>query len=275
VLAVLDFDGTFTDAEAESRPFLTAFRAALFELLGRDAGDAWEEERARVEADPSAHGWRHAGIITAPAGADPYITAACVAQNLCARFGILPDERERNEALQAVYRTCYPLAASVPRPDARAVLETLVARGLDIAVVSNSRTDTVAAKIAELGVVSERIEVIGDARKFVLDAAPRDATFDALQDLAIEGLVGRKVIVQRGHYYDALRALWQRTGTTPADTLVCGDVFELDLALPLCLGAAVHLVHRPGTPRHELAFLEAHPRGGASSTLSGLIARLN
>lgn len=274
-LVILDFDGTFTDATAEAEPFVAGFRRDFFDLLGRDASDAWSEEEAKIGANPSEYGWRHSGVITAPAVADPYLHTSAVAQSVCDRFGILRDETTRSDVLQTLYRKNYALTRSVPRPDAKQVLETLLGRALPVYIVTNSRPDAVQAKIDAIDIEGvQDLCVIGDAKKFVIDVASRDALFDGLSDLAVPGLDGREVLVKRGHYYDVLRQAWQHTGTSAAQTLVVGDIFELDLALPLSLGAFVHLVYGEQTPSYEIDFVRQHPRGDASDSLAGMLTRL-
>ncbi len=274
-LVVLDFDGTFTDAEAEAAGFVEAFKADVFDLLGRDVSQAWAQEEEALRANPSDYGWSNDGVIAAPANADPYLRVTVIAQNLCDRFAILRSPATRTEVLEALYRKCYGLTESVPRPDAKDVLETLLDHQLPIVVVTNSRADTVQAKIDGLALRGgDRLTVIGNARKFVMASSPRDELFDSLDDLAVPGLERRKVAVRRGHYYDALKRCWQETGSTAAETLVCGDIFELDLALPLTLGAHVHLIWHDETPPYEVAFVDQHERGGSSRELAGILARL-
>ncbi len=274
-LLILDFDGTFTDANAEAEPFLAAFKADLFDLLGRDASEDWLREDAEVRANPHKYGWRNRGLVSAPGGADPYLTASCIAQNLFDRAGILKDEETRSTVLQALYKKNYALTAAVPRPDARAVLDDVLARDLSVVVVTNSHTDVVQKKIDALGLAQpERLRVHGDARKFVIDDGSRDTSFDALDDLTLPGLDTRPVLIKRGHYYDLLKQLWQDTSAAPRDTLVCGDIFELDLALPLALGCRVHLVHHDATPAYEVRYVADHDRGSVSRELSGMLAAL-
>lgn len=271
-LLILDFDGTFTDAHEEAKPFVAAFRDDFFDLLGRRAEAAWAREEAEVLAHPTRYGWKNGGLITAPAGADPYLTVSCIAQNLCDLFGILQNDATRSEVLQTLYKKNYPLTRSAPRPDAKRVLEDVVARDLFVAVVTNSRTDAVTDKLAELHARgADDLRVIGDAKKFVIDDGQRDPTFDALLDLTLPGLDTRSVIIKRGHYYDVLRQLWQESGADAASTLVCGDIFELDLALPLALGTRVHLVYHEQTPPYEVAYLREHPRGSVSTDLAGVL----
>jgi hypothetical protein len=61
-------------------------------------------------------------------------------------------------------------------------------------------------------------------------------------------------------YHDILRAILDAAGATFADLVVIGDIFELDLAMPLALGARVGLVSSMHTPAYERSFVEAHPR---------------
>lgn len=275
-LLILDFDGTFTDAHEEARPFVKAFQADFYDLIGREVPVAWAREEAEVLEHPTRYGWRNGGIITAPAGADPYLTVSCIVQNLCDLFGILNNDALRSEVLQTLYKKNYPLTLSAPRPDAKRVLEALLARDLAVAVVTNSRTDAVTAKLADLAVEgAASLRVIGDAKKFVKDDSPRDSVFDALTDMSIPGLDTRSVMIKRGHYYDVLSSLWREHGADAASTLVCGDIFELDLALPLSLGTRVHLVYHEQTPPYEVAFLRTHERGSVSTDLAGVLEHLD
>ena len=58
-LVILDFDGTFTDAYAEAKPYVEGFKLDLFDLLGRDASDAWQQAEEEIQANPTAYGWLH------------------------------------------------------------------------------------------------------------------------------------------------------------------------------------------------------------------------
>ena len=48
---------------------------------------------------------------------------------------------------------------------------------------------------------------------------------------------------------------------------VFGDIFELDLCLPLALGASVGLMTNNFTPQWELDYLSDHERGHLLSSL--------
>ncbi len=269
-LVVLDFDGTFTRVDDEAAPFLVAYKQGLAELLGGDVDGEWERATAIIEADPDRYGWEYEGRIVAPSHADPYIFATSVAQILLHEHGA-----ERSALTERLYRDAYAKAATVFRDDAREVVEAVLALGVPVFVVTNSRTTDVTRKSARLEARgSERLTIRGDACKWMLvPATAGDTRFDALpEELRVPGL-GRPILVRRGRYFDALRQIWDETGATAAGTLVCGDIYELDLALPALLGAQVHMVGRPSTPAYERDAVAA--AGGTFSTeLSGLLARI-
>jgi hypothetical protein len=268
---VLDFDGTFTLVDREAVPFVEGFVAGLREIVGGDVAARWDETVTRVKADPDRYGWEHGGTIVAPSHADPYILATTVGQLLLAEAGL--DARARTEHLQALYQQNYPRALTVFRPDAKNVIETLVATSTPVFVVTNSRTDHVSAKLDQLAPRGRsQITVRGDARKFVLgDPENADETWSRVPEQRELPGLSRPIQVRRGAYYDQLRRIWSETGTDAASTLVCGDIFELDLALPAELGARVHLVARPDTPEYERRAARSRVGGSVSQELSGLL----
>ncbi|MEO0326238.1 MAG: HAD family hydrolase [Myxococcota bacterium] len=279
-LVVLDFDGTFTDAEAEAGPFLRAYRQAAEAWLEArgvvDAAGAWEAEGARLEAAPEAYGWRWEGRIVAPGGVDPYLRASVIMSALLDAHSLLPEPAPRRGLLQRLYASCYVASKTVFRPDARAVVEALLASPATVAVVTNSATDAVREKLATLAPRGqEHLRVYGDAEKYVVTPAePPDGRFDGLPDTVAAPGLDRPVFLRRGRYYETLRALWETTGTTPERTLVAGDIYELDLALPAALGAAVQLVGKARTMSYERAAVRALERGRDDDRLSALLERV-
>jgi phosphoglycolate phosphatase-like HAD superfamily hydrolase len=278
---VLDFDGTFTDVAAEGAPFVRHFKNHLAQLLGREEGALeadWLQEEAAVLAGAHAFGWDVGGRVVAPATADPYLLSNCVARQLMSRFGVLTEPSERHEALQELYREAYKLTGMAFKPEAKEVLEALLATGLPIWVVTNAHTDLVDAKLTKLAPRGrERLKVKGDARKYLIeDPQPSDARFAALpESISFDGLLPRPVYLRRGRYYEALRDIWMETGTAPEATLVAGDIYELDLALPAALGAQVQFVSRTNALPYELKAMELlGPRGGVDLSLRAILPRL-
>jgi phosphoglycolate phosphatase-like HAD superfamily hydrolase len=273
---VLDFDGTFTLVDREAVPFVEGFVSDLGELIGRDARGPFEQTAARVKADPDRYGWENDGRIVAPSHADPYILATTVGQLLLAEAG-MSSRADRTERLQTLYQRNYPKALTVFRPDARAVIESILQASVPVFVVTNSKTEHVEAKLDELAPQGRsQIQVRGDARKFVLtDPDAIDEAWKRVpRERELPGL-SRPIYLGRGAYYDQLRRIWRETGTDAAGTLVCGDIFELDLALPSELGARVHLVARPDTPEYERRAARARIGGSVSQDLGGLLEVLD
>ncbi|MBX3249824.1 MAG: HAD family hydrolase [Myxococcales bacterium] len=275
-LVLLDFDGTFTDVEKEAGPFFEAYLADVREILGEGFERDWEEANAVLTADPANHGWLHEGRIVAPGNADPYLRATVIINMVLDRRGLYLDGDARTELLQGLYHRNYPKADTVFRPDAKRVVEALLESGIPTYVVTNSATHDVQAKIDRLAPRGrERLAVHGNAKKFfVVDPAPVDPRFAALPaTMAVSGL-GRPIYLRRGHYYEVLRHIWDETGVAPERTLVAGDIFELDLALPAHLGAHVQLVLKDRTEEFERQAMRQLANAETSDGLAGILARV-
>jgi hypothetical protein len=263
---VLDFDGTMTDAEAEGRPFRDGYLEDLCSLVGRGLNDpdvlatAMKVEEV-LAAAPASHPFLWMGRAVAPATVDPYLRMVPIANAILDRFGAMPGATDRGRLLGGVlykYNYAKTLGHPVFRAGAGAVLREL--GGKDAWIVTNSDTHAVAGKIAALdrevpGVAWLTSRVRGHARKFDVD----DTWTDSAAEMIMPGLE-RPILLRRRAYHDILRAILDATGATFADLVVVGDIFELDLAMPLALGARVGLVSSPRTPAYERAFVEAHPR---------------
>jgi phosphoglycolate phosphatase-like HAD superfamily hydrolase len=275
---VLDFDGTFTDVTAEGVPFVQHFRRRLSEVLGRDVMEGgWAQVEHEVATSSEEHGWEVGGRIVAPALADPYLLANFVARRLCDRLGVLPDKAERAKLLDTLYREAYAQVGMAFKPEAKEVLEALLDTGLPVHVVTNAHTDTVEAKLTKLAPRGrERLRVSGDARKFLIEEpATTDSVFTALPETTQAAPLVRPIHLRRGRYYEALRRIWSETDTSPETTLVAGDIYELDLAMPAALGASVQLVARTNTLEYERRAITAlGSRGGMDPSLRAILPRL-
>src|SRR5262249_3823202 len=130
--------------------------------------------------------------------------------------------------------------------------------------------------------VREKVQVVGDAQKFALQELPFDSAIPQERQRAFLELPAaipgpdRPVYLRRGRYFDALcRAVGDDAFE---DTLVCGDIWELDLAMPAQLGCSVHLITRQApfcTYDYESQAVTAlGKRGGIGDELSSLLERL-
>ena len=266
-ILVLDFDGTMTDAEAEGRPFRDGYLDDLCSLVGRPIGDPdvlaiAEEVEAELARAPATHPFLWMGRAVAPATVDPYLRMVPIAHRILDRFRAIPDPTDRGRLLGGVlYKYNYQKTLGHPvfRAGAGDVLRSLA--GAQTWIVTNSDSHAVAGKIAALdreapGVAWLTSHVRGHARKFDVD----DSWTEAPETLDVPGL-DRPVLLRRRFYHSILRAILDAAHAQFSDLVVVGDIFELDLAMPLALGARIGLVASPRTPPYERAFVAAHPRG--------------
>ncbi len=265
-LLVLDFDGTMTDAEVEGVPFRLGYLEDVSLLCGLRLEEVLTlAEAFEVEVDDNAHayGWDFEGRIVAPASVDPYLRMMPVARMIFDHTQTLMDPRDRNRLLGAVlYKYNYQKTQDAFRPGALDVLQSLKATPLR--VVTQSPTDLVREKLRRFGARADGScaldwllpRVHGSVKKYQLD----DTFTDVPEAMTLPGLA-RPVWLRRVDYHRMLAALLHDEGCGWDDLVVVGDIFELDLSLPLALGARVGLLANAFTPEYEMAFLADHPRG--------------
>lgn len=271
-MLILDFDGTITDAEAEGMPYRRGYLEDIAELTGQSAEDIFVMAagfEADIAADPHHNGWELDGHIVAPAMVDPYLRVIPVARRIFDELGAFRDAGERRRLQQILYKYNYPKTNIAFRDGARELLLGLA--GTSAYVVTNSHTESVQSKIRTLGPEGELewllARVRGGAKKYVVD----DELVAIERELHLSGL-DRPVLLRRRNYHEVINALLAAESTSIERLIVVGDIFELDLALPLAMGARVVLVSNHFTPEYEKRFVETHPRGCLIEHLSELPA---
>ena len=279
-LVVLDFDGTLTDADAHAPAFHAASGRELAHRLGWDEtrlGREWQRAREAVAAFSAHAGWEVGGYPVAPAAGDPYLIANSVVKRLLAEHRPDLGRDALGAGVMEVHGAAYESAPPPLRPETREVLEELCASGRHVSVVTNSRTGTVERLLGSLALrCRDQVMVRGDANKFsVGPVTAADARFESLPEAVRWPGLAREIHLRRGPYFDVLRALWDGTGTGPDSTLVVGDVFELDLAMPAALGTHAHLVVRAGAPAHEVQLARRLSRGEADERLTAVLERVS
>ncbi|TMQ10944.1 MAG: HAD family hydrolase [Deltaproteobacteria bacterium] len=281
---VLDFDGTCTQIEAAYGGFLASYCAILEDANAIARGGlatAWRAAIDEVRAASPNAGWTlFDAPSTAPAAADPYILAS-------EATALLQRQREIADVPADAYKRAYLSNPAPWRPEVPEVLAALVERGLKVGFVSNSDRFAIEMRLGDLlhadRKLRSKLVVCGNAAKYRVAELPIGATgpgaahrarFEELDGaLRVDG-VARPIYLRRGSYFEALCGLWSDLGARDfpaAETLVCGDVWELDLAMPRALGAAVHLLRRTPpfeTYPYELAQL---PARDVSKDLRGLV----
>jgi hypothetical protein len=244
-----DFDDTLTDTTRTAAAFQERYQRELLRVLKRQAAaPAFEALRQQVQAAPGDHGWLRDGLIVARATSDAFILNRTVARLWLDEAQLFPRPEEREAILELMYSYCYETA---PLRDETAEVFSALVKTTTVGVVSNSAPD----KLRKVLDAFPDVSVVGHAEKYAVDAAW------ALPDsrpsqLVVPGLA-RPVEVRRRRYFEALASF---SGGRWSELTVVGDNFELDLSLPLVMGAQVALVHTHATPAYEVDFVTA--RGG-------------
>ena len=183
-----------------------------------------------------------------------------------------PQDRER--VLDGLlYKYNYQKTTQVFRNGAMELLQALVDE--QCYIVTNSHTDAVQHKLSLLenkrkqgkSLSPFQSRVFGRAQKYVVDP-----TFDLVPESLTLPELSRPVLLRRRHYYQVLNELLSSCNLDWSQLWIFGDIFELDLSLPLSLGAQVGLVVNPFTPSWELNFLQSHPRGHLINDLSEVLS---
>lgn len=295
---VLDFDGTCTQIpviyKAYTSQYLDELNKLLTGVLQRTGAGTfqpftemeWEQAQRVVRERSPFAGWTLAVTSAAPAAADPYILAYESAKFILRnrKFGDLepPSDAHKNASN----------AQEAPwRPEARAVFEKLLGKGIRLFFISNSSSTTVTRRLKELFAADSLpagIRVQSDAAKFRISELPLHqpdsgsavaagdlARFKTLPAVHPVSADDRPVYIRRGSYFSAICATVGGDGSSMAKTVFCGDIWEMDLAMPYALGANVHLIDRAepfSTYPYERQALETcGARGRGSVDLNGLL----
>lgn len=280
---IMDFDGTLTDFGREGPLFESLYRSHLAEATSLSIINGWAAAAAAVDADPESLGLRvEEGRLTAPGDADPYVRCFAISQELNRRLTICPALHE----LQPIAARCYAKAysaiteshwsAEMFRTDGLEFLRRVQRLGLAIWLVSNADPRGLHGRLACLPEdIRASISLLGNAEKYSIRLPARlDTAFEALPEHQRLPGLARPIELRRGSYFDALRTVWQHSRTAAHRTLVVGDVYDMDLALPAALGAHVHLV-QPREIREPYRAALGALEGGRGSFHARLTAALD
>lgn len=280
-LLIFDFDGTMTNAEAEGQPYRTGYLEdlALICNLSLETIFQWADEfDQHVSENQGAFGWKFNGHIVAPAGVDPYLRIMPTARLILDRAGVLTSPDIRDRILDRIlYKYNYSKTHTVFHNEAAPLIHHLYNNEkFECYVVTNSHTEPVQNKLRLLQSQNPELhidwltpKVYGSARKYIIE--PMDNTPERIE---VSGL-DRPILLHRAHYHRVLNKLAQAHHIDWEDIIVIGDIFELDLSLPLALGANVGLLRSKFTPEYEQRFLDAHPRGRTFMDLNQVGQYLN
>ena len=278
-IVILDFDGTITDAEIEGTPYKKGYLEDIALIIDKDISEI-EQQAQEIEEEirKNSHnfGWIYNGKIVAPATVDPYLRVMPIARILLERNNITLDPSLRDRILDRIlYKYNYPKTTLAFKEGAQEFFRFLTHQNhIETYVITNSHTLPVQQKIRSLGEEGEFNwlvqRVFGSAKKYVVDSN-WNASFGGVPlptEMHLPSLQ-RPIYLQRKNYHDVITKICtEHNIQTMTDLLVIGDIFELDLALPLTLGASVALMTNDHTPQYEKDFLTTHPRGFLVSDLN-------
>lgn len=277
---VFDFDGTLTDPGAEAALFEALYREKLAAATTPLVLAHWSAAANQVDTAPETHGLMIGRVIAAPGDADPYVRCFTLTQLLDKELKLASSyealQQVAVECYQAVYSemTAHHWSNAMFRADAAACLSALRELDIQLWVVSNADVRLVEKRLAALW-GSPPLRVVGNAQKHCIGPSRNadPALLAISEDTFLPGLA-RPLKLQRGLYFDALRKVWSESQVGPSDTLVVGDIYEMDLALPAALGASVHLIQNGRTRQPYLDALRGlQGRGGFSRDLRAVVTR--
>ncbi|MBI4405033.1 MAG: hypothetical protein HY537_12795 [Deltaproteobacteria bacterium] len=236
-----DFDGVLTDPSPEAARVKEVFYNHFITLPGTSQpqmSELWEQAQNQLIHSPHQHGWKSGEKITAYANEDGFIE--CNGLAACLDDMVSKAEKRslnvQNSLKQKEFSNFCEMSqfafnevvkeTSAGRhhpldPSAAIVFQTLLSRGIEIVIVSNSGTERITNLFLQrcpglLQSSENRLRIRGGAQKFVL--GENSDSFE----------VGPYVV-----HTD--RPKYQTILVEEKPDIILGDVFSLDLALPLQL----------------------------------------
>ncbi len=254
VKLISDFDGVWTNQDIEA-DYVWKYIINTIAALSGDAPDTINalllEAKKEMDGTPYEYGWFNGGGVSCYYQEDPfgdnnaifdYIDRAAskrsyshFKQELARLKEVI--NKKGNMTLAEFSNDCFMKSTTQfklegklkPVETAASVIKKLNAAGVEIVVVSNSKTEKIehlfrkagATVTNEKSIIRGRLHAIGDARKFMIDG-----TFNDLPEQY--NITGRfNVSLRRSNYFKVL--------LSEMPDYVIGDVFSLDLGLPLHL----------------------------------------
>lgn len=254
VKLISDFDGVWTNQELESDyvwKFIISAVSALTDFTPQKVDELLKQCKTEMSKTPYEYGWFNNGGIACYYQEDPFgdnnaifdyiekVSSKNSYSNFKQHIAEIKEavKKKAKMTLAEFSNDCFIKATTQfklegklkPVEKAGNIVKKLNSGGVEIVVVSNSKTEKIehlfrkAGKTVtnETSIVRGRLHSIGDARKFVIDN-----TFTELPEKF--SITGRfKVSLRRKNYFKILLA--------EKPDYVIGDVFSLDLGLPLYL----------------------------------------
>jgi len=288
-----DFDGVLTDQTEEAQRVLDLFMQRFCEATGLNQSDAKtliENIENEMKQNPTENGWRMSGRITAFANEDLFIHNNGIA-------ALLDDKAKSNDqtatkllsqlhkndirsfsdlmqwAYEQMVKETHVGKLKPMDPATKTVINHLLGKGHTITIVSNSGTDRILNLLKNEGLEAyshdenpnARLKVRGDARKFELEDPKKG--FNVPEN-------------NNSYWVDVARPRYETIVKEELPHVVIGDVFTLDLAVPLSLtriapenfgGMQLFLRKRNYTPQWSEKFIRNnHEKSAKLNVLNDL-----
>ena len=271
-----DFDGVLTDLSEEASRVRELFESKVVQLSGdRNARRLIQECVERVTSEPHLHGWRSGGNrVTAFSNEDGFIfvngLAACMDDAVkngheLARVVFSLVKNRGTDSFADLAQACYQQMAAETESGQRSpmdsgagrALKTLIEQGHCVVIVSNSGTDRIKSILSvsdvggELDRPAPRIRIRGNAKKYVLGNGPENIT-SKFYCVAVDRPCYREILLEE------------------KPDVVIGDVFSLDLSLPVFMASQgfeslkkgyLFLRRREYTPEWSIDIMRGFARG--------------
>lgn len=252
---ISDFDGVWTNQETEADYVWKYIVNRLSELSGfkpAEVDSLLNECKRDMDKSPQYYGWRWDSEISCYYREDPFgdnnaifeyiekktktSSFSKIVQNLALiKESIL--KKTENNSLADFSNECFIKSTTQfklegklkPVPAAGAIVKELNKKGVEIIIASNSKTEKIEHLFRKAGqtvtneksIVRGRLHARGNAQKFVID----NSFASVPEKLNINKKI--RVCLRRKNYYNIL--------LEEKPDFVVGDVFSLDIALPLYL----------------------------------------
>ncbi len=283
---VMDFDGTCTQIPLIYEAFLAQYLVGLNTTVLAQApimkAEWWEAQQEVRKHSPTAP-WTIKTAPASPAAADPYILAYECAQH------VLRKKQIKADIPLSVFQNAASNNMAPWRNEARSVFDTLLKHGIHISFISNTDSATIYERLKALFAVEtieqlpKGISVMSGASKYAIaellwdSSIPHQAqeAFGKVPAVHADMGIYRPVYLRRGYYFEAISAALGHNMDRLLSTVFCGDIWEMDLAMPHALGANIHLIERAAPfdtyPYERNAVLAAKGRGKIGKDLTSLL----
>ena len=253
---VFDFDGVFTDQSEHVRLYTELMTKEIMRITGKDWPEIIQqenEEQMLLFSNPTAHGWKPTGTLTAYWNESDSFTATAIFENLLnRRYKDLVEQHHPSvyKCLDKFFKQAY--AETKPQMDQgiEAMFGELAKQNIGLTIVTTSAEDSTRALLN-----NSPVSIVGKALKFAHN--PQFTTYG--RDIPIKHLKTTYTVnVQRDKYHEIIRQIEERHGSVD---LVVGDVFSLDLSLPYVMGKDIVLKKNHYTPAWAENFVNEYSRG--------------